>query len=196
MMGGHPGGMGMMNRMGGPHGTPGGPSMGPGMMDGRPGGMGMMNRTGCPHGTSGGPGMGSGMPNNMGCNHGAAGGYGLGSGMMGGLFDGMKSHLEITPAQESVWVAFVKAANDDVTAHLEMFTKMRDAGIGSIERLEKHVAMMETLLPRKKALLEAMRTMYNQLSETQKQRFTLGPRPGFGMGRMMEEIPDQPNAQP
>ena len=129
-------------------------------------------------GPQGGPGwaMGPGMIYGHG---GRMMGVGLGGCMSGQWIDGqiafLKAELKPTDAQTKEWDAFADAMRAHAAQmsgmHKEMWNNDDWSKLTPIERMEKHVALMETHLAAAKAMIEAEKPLYASLSDDQKKTF-------------------------
>lgn len=142
---------------------PGGRMMGRGMMGG-PGGAGDRGWS-----------MGRGMMYGYG---GRMMGFGAGGCMSGQWIDGqiafLKAELKPTDAQTKEWDAFADALRAHAGQMAGMHKEMRDSDwskLSPIERMEKHVALMETHLAAAKTMIEAEKPLYASLSDDQKKTF-------------------------
>jgi hypothetical protein len=120
-------------------------------------------------------------------------GRGVGSGMMGqknlkamveGRLAYVKTALEITDAEATVWKAYEDAARANVqgmqAAHQAMMTLMQSGT--AIDRMQAHITMMQSRLDALKALQPATEALYKALTpEQQKQADML-----LGMGGGMK----------
>ena len=122
-------------------------------------------------------------------------GGGMGSGMMGqknlkamveGRLAYVKTALEITDAEATVWKAFEDASRANVqgmqAAHQAMMTLMQSGT--AVDRMQAHITMMQSRLDALKALQPATEALYKALTpEQQKQADTLlGMGGGMGGG--------------
>jgi len=106
-------------------------------------------------------------------------GFGMGGCMSGQWIDGqiafLKAELKPTDAQTKEWDAFADAMRTHAAQMSGMHKEMRDSGdwskLSPIERMEKHVALMETHLAAAKAMIEAEKPLYASLSDDQKKTF-------------------------
>lgn len=106
-------------------------------------------------------------------------GFGMGGCMSGQWIDGqiafLKAELKPTDAQTKEWDAFTEALRAQAAQMAGMHKEMWDKGgwskLSPIERMEKHVALMETHLAAVKAMIEAEKPLYASLSDDQKKTF-------------------------
>ena len=141
-------------------GGPGWDRMGPGMM-GQGSGPGMMGQESAmePHGIMG-----------MGCPMMASGGENETLTFAEGRIAFLKAELKITEAQKDVWEAYAQALKNNLETMRGMHKTMLAAfeAKNPVERLDAHIAAMETRLGALKQMQPALLKLHGALDEGQR----------------------------